>query len=202
MAEPTSSLVAVFPTHALPCLGFCGGGSLNPASKLDASRTLGQGRCSSCDWQCLHFRGSAFGLHPPLRGSDSSGGSSTRLPPRSSTSSPRPLSPCGSALAHHLPHHMPWAPMVQVSQQQLPVPQASPIQAVPFSGAGVAHATGSALPCLCTSTSVLLTGPTSGIIYGYEYIVTLHGATGTIRKLPLISGKPGPKIVSLEHQID
>ena len=202
MAEPTSSLVAVFPTHALPCLGFCGGGSLNPASKLDASSALGQGRCSSCDWQCLHFRGSASGLHPPLCGSDSNGGSSTRLPSCRSTSSPRPLSPCGSALAHHLPHHMPWYPMVQISQQQLPVPQASPIQAVPFSGAGVAHATSSALPCLCASTSVHLTGPTFGIIYGYEYIVTLHGAAGTIRKFPLISGRPGPKIVLLEHQID
>jgi len=132
MAGSTSGLAVVYPTHALPCLGFCGGGSLNPASKPDAGSTLGQGSCSGSDRQCSHFCGSAFGLHPPLCGSDSSSGSSTRLPSRSSISSPRLVLPCGSAPAHHLPHHMLRAPMAQVSQWRLPVPPASPTQAVPF----------------------------------------------------------------------
>ena len=66
--------------HGL-CPRFCSGGSLSPTSKLNADSTLGQGRCSGCNWQCSHFCGSASGLHPPLCGSDSTSTRHCRRPP-------------------------------------------------------------------------------------------------------------------------
>ena len=133
-----------------------------------------------------HFRGSPPGLHSPFCGSDSGGGSSTRLPSRGSISSSQLASPCRGVPAHHLPHHMPRASTPRGLQQRLLVLPASSTPAVPGQVRCLRQA---APPRLCASTSAHSTCPTPGVIYGYGHLAGYENLDRLLIPVHITRGK-------------